>query len=93
MFENGVITKRVLIMAFERILSLIMAEFQFSRIKAVRNAALSASPSPCMGAVGGTPRPQRCPLKCPLRAGPLLSPSRSSVSLFITLNTVLWVHE
>jgi hypothetical protein len=29
-FENGVITKRVLIMAFERILSLIMKEFQFS---------------------------------------------------------------
>jgi hypothetical protein len=29
-FENGVITKRVLIMAFERIRSLIMAEFQFS---------------------------------------------------------------
>jgi hypothetical protein len=31
-FENDVITKRVLIMAFERILSLIMAEFQFSRL-------------------------------------------------------------
>lgn len=33
------------------------------------------------------------PPTAPLRVGLLLSPSRSSVSLFITLNTVLWVHE
>jgi hypothetical protein len=33
------------------------------------------------------------PLQRPLRVGSLLSPLRSSVSLFITLNTVLWVHE
>jgi hypothetical protein len=51
------------------------------------------SPSPCMSAVEGTLWPQRCPLQRPLRVGPLLSPPRSSVSLFITLNTVLWVHE
>jgi hypothetical protein len=50
-------------------------------------------PSPCMSAVGGTLRPQRCPLQRPLHVSPLLSPSRSSVSLFITLNTMLWVHE
>jgi hypothetical protein len=41
----------------------------------------------------GTLWPQRCPLQRPLCVGPLLSPPRSSVSLFITLNTVLWVHE
>jgi hypothetical protein len=33
------------------------------------------------------------PLQRPLHVGPLISPPRSSVSLFITLNTVLWVHE
>jgi hypothetical protein len=33
------------------------------------------------------------PLQHLLRVGTLLSPPRSSVSLFITLNTVLWVHE
>jgi hypothetical protein len=33
------------------------------------------------------------PLQRLLRVGPLLSHSRSSVSLFITLNNVLWVHE
>jgi hypothetical protein len=51
------------------------------------------APPPFMSAVGGTLWPQRCPLQRPLRVGPLLSPPRSSVSLFITLNTVLWVHE
>jgi hypothetical protein len=61
--------------------------------KAVRNPAPSASPSSCMAGVGGTPRPQRCPLQRPLRVGPLLSPPRFIVSLFITINTVLWVYE
>jgi hypothetical protein len=51
------------------------------------------SPSPCMRRVGGTLWPQRCPLQRPLRVAPLLSLSRYSVSLFITLNTMLWVHE
>jgi hypothetical protein len=53
------------------------------------NGSPYAAPSPCMRPVGGTLRPQRCPL----HAGPLLSLPRSSVSLFIPLNTVLWVHE
>jgi hypothetical protein len=57
--------------------------------QAVRNGSPYAPPSPCMPAVGGTPRPQRCPLQRSLRIGTLLSPPRSSVSLFITLNTVL----
>jgi hypothetical protein len=61
--------------------------------QAVRSGYRQPSPSPCMPPVGGTLRPQRCPLQRPLRVGPLLSPPRSSVSLFITLNTVLWVHE
>jgi hypothetical protein len=61
--------------------------------QAVRSGYRCLSPSPCMRRVGGTLRPQRCPLPRPLRVGPLLSPPRSSVSLFITLNTVLWVHE
>jgi hypothetical protein len=59
----------------------------------VREAVCNTAPFPCMSSVGDTPRPQRCPLQRPLRACPLLSPPRSSVSLFITLNTVLWVHE
>jgi hypothetical protein len=69
------------------------------RIKLIRNRILvsktnrNAAPYAAMRPVGGTPRPQRCPLQRPLRVGPLLSPSRSSVSLFITLNNVLWVHE
>jgi hypothetical protein len=41
----------------------------------------------------GHPIAAAVPLQRPLRVGPLLSPSRSSVSLFITLNTVLCVHE
>lgn len=32
MFENDVLTKRVTIMLFERILNFIMTEFQFSRV-------------------------------------------------------------
>jgi hypothetical protein len=61
--------------------------------KTERNGERYRAPSPCMSAVGGTLWPQRCPLQHPLRVGPLLSPPRSSVSLFIILNTVLWVHE
>jgi hypothetical protein len=41
----------------------------------------------------GHPMAAAVPPTAPLRVGPLLSPPRSSVSLFITLNTVLWVHE
>jgi hypothetical protein len=41
----------------------------------------------------GHPTAAAVPLQRPLRVDPLLSPPRSSVSLFITLNTVLWVHE
>jgi hypothetical protein len=56
-------------------------------------AAVDAiAPLPFMSAVGGTLWLQRCPLQRPLRVG-LLSPPRSSVSLFMTLNIVLWVHE
>jgi hypothetical protein len=52
-----------------------------------------APPSLYMARAGGAPRAQRCPLHRPLARRPSLSPPQSSVSLFITLNTVLWIHE
>jgi hypothetical protein len=45
-----------------------------------------------MRRVGGTLWPQRCPYSASYMSV-LFSPPRFSVSLFITLNTVLWVHE
>jgi hypothetical protein len=56
---------------------------QLMKVSVMRNAAPLAAPSPCMRRVGDTLRPQRCPLRRPLRAGPLLSSPRYSVSLFI----------
>jgi hypothetical protein len=57
-----------------------------------RTSKAVRSGSPCMPSVGVTLRLQRCSLQRPLRVGSFSLP-RSSVSLFITLNTVLWVYE
>jgi hypothetical protein len=60
--------------------------------KAVRNGSAYAAPSPSMHGCRRHPTAAAVPLQRLLRIGTLLSP-RSSVSLFITINTVLWVHE
>jgi hypothetical protein len=51
------------------------------------------SPSPCMAAVGAPYGRSGAPYSAPYVSVPFSLLPRSSVSLFITLNTVLWVHE
>jgi hypothetical protein len=62
---------------------------------AVRLTAMAAPTQPLTlhAACRGHPTAAAVSPTAPLRVGPLLSPPRSSVSLFIPLNTVLWLHE